>query len=90
MGFRIANILKYFQGGVQLNVIPSKLSAIFALRVAIDVNLTQLRNTIEEWCHEAGDGVTCNELTFETDQIATKLDDSNMWWLAFKEASSKM
>ncbi|KAK7597711.1 hypothetical protein V9T40_009936 [Parthenolecanium corni] len=78
------------EGGVQLNVIPSKLSAIFALRVAIDVNLTQLRNTIEEWCHEAGDGVTCNELTFETDQIATKLDDSNMWWLAFKEASSKM
>lgn len=73
-----------------MNVIPSKLSAIFALRVAIDVNLTELRNKIQEWCHEAGDDVRCNELQLDTDQLATKLDNSNIWWLAFKEASSKM
>lgn len=75
---------------MQPNVIPSKLSAIFSLRVAIDVNLTQLRNTIDEWCHEAGDGVMCRELTLDTDQDVTRLDDSNMWWQSFKEASDRM
>ncbi|XP_026754819.1 aminoacylase-1-like [Galleria mellonella] len=77
-------------GGVQSNVIPEKLTAVFDIRLAVTVNHVQFENRVKRWCEEAGDGVT-----FEFEQKnpfveCTKTDASNPYWVAFKKATDEM
>lgn len=79
-----------FQGGVQTNVVPNELVAVFDIRLAPDVDHVDFESRIKKWCKEAGDDVF---YTFEekNDYVAnTKLDDTNPFWLAFKDTTDKL
>ncbi|KAK7597710.1 hypothetical protein V9T40_009935 [Parthenolecanium corni] len=82
--------LMALEGGIQANVIPSKLSATFVLRIAVDVDLEKLRNMVQKWCEEAGEGVEFNETWVGKNQSVTKLDVKNPWWISFKNTCDKM
>lgn len=75
---------------MQANVIPSKLTATFVLRIAVDVDLEKLRNMVQKWCEEAGEGVEFSESWVGRKQGVTKLDESNPWWISLKTACDKM
>ncbi|XP_045449959.1 aminoacylase-1-like [Melitaea cinxia] len=82
--------LTMLSGGIQNNVIPEKFVASFDLRLALSVNLEEFENTIKQWCKEAGDGVT-----YEFDQKdeyvpPTSVDDTNVYWTAFKSAMDQI
>lgn len=75
-----------FQGGVQTNVIPNKLTAVFDIRIEPNVTQQDFEAKLDKWCREAGEGVY---YTFEEKNNFvenTKLDDSNPYWLAFKNS----
>lgn len=77
-------------GGCQLNVVPPELFAGFDVRLAIDADFHDLKYTITNWCHEAGEGVWLETLKKNEQTTPTKLDDSNPWWLKFKHECDKM
>jgi len=82
--------LTQIEGGVQNNVVPASLEVGFDIRVAITEDLVALEKKIRDWCKEAGSGV---ELNFEwQDPYAapTKIDASNPYWLAFKQALNEL
>ncbi|XP_058444394.1 aminoacylase-1A-like [Malaya genurostris] len=77
-------------GGVQSNVVPPELMVCFDIRVAIDVKHLELENQLLDWCREAGGGIE-----LEYDQKCpfvkpTKLDGSNPYWVAFKDALDEL
>ncbi|KAI8043868.1 hypothetical protein M5D96_000011, partial [Drosophila gunungcola] len=68
-------------GGVQSNVVPPLLMVAFDCRLALDLN---------KWCDDVGGGI---EITYEQKQPKvppTAIDDSNPFWLAFKEATEEL
>ncbi|XP_053612517.1 aminoacylase-1-like [Plodia interpunctella] len=82
--------LTQIYGGVQSNVVPEKLTAVFDIRLAVTVDHTEFENRIKAWCKDAGEGVT-----FEFEQRnpyveCTKTDASNPFWTAFKGATDEM
>lgn len=73
-------------GGVQNNVIPPQMTLTFDMRLAIDVDHDKWIQQLNQWCEEAGGDI---EIVFEMQQpkvAPTKVDESNKYWVAFKEA----
>ncbi|XP_022177265.1 aminoacylase-1A-like isoform X2 [Myzus persicae] len=82
--------LTMINGGCQINVVPTELSVTFDIRLAIDVDIKKMMETVEEWCRSAGPGVY---VQFKDNPIRvrpTKVDDTNPWWIAFKNECDKM
>ncbi|XP_015115331.1 aminoacylase-1 [Diachasma alloeum] len=82
--------LNQLKGGVQTNVIPEELIAVFDMRIPPTIDHEEMEQKILGWCKEAGEGVT---ITFEQKNPrieSTKLDDSNPYWLAFKSSCDKL
>ncbi|XP_013187319.1 aminoacylase-1 [Amyelois transitella] len=82
--------LTQIYGGVQSNVVPEKLTAVFDIRLAVTVDHAEFENRVKTWCKDAGDGVS-----FEFEQKnpyveCTKTDASNPFWIAFKAAADEM
>ncbi|KAL0880830.1 hypothetical protein ABMA27_002014 [Loxostege sticticalis] len=77
-------------GGVQSNVIPEKLTAVFDVRLAVTVDHTQFENMVKKWCKEAGEGVTYEFEQKNPNVECTKLDATNPYWIAFKTATDEM
>jgi len=78
--------LTQLRGGVQSNVVPPVLEAVFDIRIAVTVDIPAFEKQIRDWCEEAGGGI---ELEFEMKNPfvePTKIDSSNAYWLAFKKA----
>ena len=69
-----------------MNVIPDKLSLGFDIRIAPDVDHEKFENMIKGWCEEAGKDVYYRFENKEDFIENTKLDDSNIFWVAFKKA----
>ncbi|XP_051172662.1 aminoacylase-1A-like isoform X2 [Leptopilina boulardi] len=78
--------LTMLKGGVQVNVVPDVLSAAFDIRVSPFINHTKFIETIDGWLKEAGDGVNYTVISKDSPTEITKLDSSNIYWLAFKKA----
>lgn len=81
--------LTKIQGGVQANVIPNNISAVFDLRLDPGVNHDEFEEMLRQWCREAGEGVHFTFIEKNKYVENTKLDDSNPFWLAFKKACDK-
>ncbi|XP_002137025.2 aminoacylase-1-like [Drosophila pseudoobscura] len=82
--------LTQLRGGVQSNVVPPLLEAVFDIRIALSVDVDAFEKQIRDWCQEAGGGI---ELDFEMKcpyVEPTKLDASNPFWLPFKEALEQL
>ncbi|XP_053989592.1 aminoacylase-1-like [Hylaeus volcanicus] len=77
--------LTMLKGGVQTNVLPASLTAVFDIRIDPSIDQEEFEATIKKWCQEAGPDVT---YSFEEKNVKienTKLDDSNPYWTAFKK-----
>jgi aminoacylase len=71
-------------------VVPPELVLGFDCRVATDVDPEKLAATFDSWCKEAGPG-TYIEFTRKDNSIPnTRLDESNPYWLGFKNECAKM
>ncbi|XP_004529658.1 aminoacylase-1 [Ceratitis capitata] len=82
--------LTSLNGGVQSNVVPPTMEAVFDMRLALNVDHDDFEKQLNKWCEEAGGGV---EIKFEQKQPkveATKIDNSNPFWLAFKRATTEL
>jgi len=78
-------ICPHLQGGVQTNVVPTELTAVFDVRVTPSVDHEEFEATIKQWCEEAGTDVTYSFEQKNPKVENTKLDDSNPYWIAFKK-----
>lgn len=67
-------------------MIPQELSVGFDIRIAPDVDHQEFENMIKSWCEEAGQNVSYTILEKDTPVENTKLDESNIFWVAFKKA----
>lgn len=77
-------------GGVQVNVIPPQITLTYDMRIAVDVDLVQWEAQLWEWCKEAGGEI---DIIFERKDPAaatTKMDESNRYWTAMKEATDEL
>ncbi|XP_043487472.1 aminoacylase-1-like [Polistes fuscatus] len=82
--------LTQLKGGVQTNVIPNELIAMFDVRLDPSVDHDEFEAKIKKWCEEAGEGVF---YTFEQKNPKienTKLDDTNPFWIAFKRTCDSL
>uniref|UniRef100_T1H1B2 Peptidase M20 dimerisation domain-containing protein n=1 Tax=Megaselia scalaris TaxID=36166 RepID=T1H1B2_MEGSC len=76
--------LTRLEGGVQTNVIPSRISLGYDIRIALNVDIQQFEKTIAKWCQEAGGDIEIDFEIKEPEIKVTKLDDSNIYWVTFK------
>ncbi|CAG5118368.1 unnamed protein product [Candidula unifasciata] len=74
------------EGGVQPNVVPAALSAVFDMRIPPTENLAALKKKISQWCQEAGDDVITEMLVDGNSSETVSLTDENPWWIAFQSA----
>ncbi|XP_044741964.1 aminoacylase-1-like [Chrysoperla carnea] len=82
------NLTKLF-GGVQNNVVPPELSAMFDVRMALTLDEVAFEKQILQWCKEAGEGVTI-EFKRNKRVPVTSLDNTNPWWIAFKSVTDEL
>lgn len=67
-----------------MNVIPSELKVGFDIRIATDVNHVEFEKMIQGWIKEAGEGISYRFEEKNPFVENTKLDQSNPFWMAFK------
>lgn len=77
--------LTIISGGVQLNVVPAEFTLNFDVRISVTENIEQLERNIYQWCAEAGSDVKVHFLVKCQRIEPTKLDESNPYWIAFKD-----
>ncbi|GAB0100277.1 hypothetical protein DMENIID0001_162900 [Sergentomyia squamirostris] len=78
--------LTQVSGGMLHNVVPNLLTVTFDIRVAIDEDHDKLTEKLQGFCNEAGGGIEL-EFSLKNPKFpATKIDDSNPFWVAFKAA----
>jgi aminoacylase len=82
--------LTQMSGGVQTNVIPPEFIITFDCRITPQHDIKKWQETIDQWCKEAGPGVWIEYEQKEDQVTPTKLDNSNPYWLAFKDATDKL
>ncbi|XP_028169805.1 aminoacylase-1A-like [Ostrinia furnacalis] len=82
--------LTQLHGGIHDNIIPEKLSVCFDIRLALSVDHQQFEDMIKRWCAEAGSDVTYTFAQKDCYVASTPLDNTNPYWLAFKEAAEKL
>jgi aminoacylase len=70
-------------------VVPPELLITFDCRIPPEhVNVATWEETVNQWCKEAGVWV---EYPVKQPQILpTKLDNSNIYWVAFKKSTDKL
>lgn len=76
--------LTIIKGGVQRNVIPAEMSAIFDMRISVNTDIDTFEQQLNRWCDEAGGNITIKTLERSEKEKATQVDDSNPYWVAFK------
>ncbi|XP_034117714.1 aminoacylase-1-like [Drosophila albomicans] len=77
-------------GGVQNNVVPPKLEAVFDLRIAVTQDAAALEQQFRDWCVEAGGGI---EIVFERKDDfspATNIEATNPFWTAFQQGLAEL
>ncbi|RVE55002.1 hypothetical protein evm_000422 [Chilo suppressalis] len=82
--------LTMLSGGIQNNVVPEELTVSFDIRLALTDSQKELEETVKQWCKEAGEGVRYEFEQKDPEVAATAADDSNPYWLAFKQAAEEL
>lgn len=75
---------------MQTNVIPSELVAMFDIRLDPSVDHEKFETMIQNWCKEAGEGVFYMFEQKNPKVENTKLDNSNPFWIAFKNTCDSL
>ncbi|XP_032680891.1 aminoacylase-1-like [Odontomachus brunneus] len=82
--------LTVLKGGVQINVIPVELTAMFDIRLQPQENPDDFEALVKRWCEEAGPGVSYFFCLKSPKIMGTKTDDSNPFWVPFKNVFSEI
>ncbi|XP_075970876.1 aminoacylase-1-like [Anticarsia gemmatalis] len=82
--------LTQIEGGIQINVLPEKLSVSFDIRIAADIDHEEFENMISRWCKEAGDDVTFEYVVKNPQIKSTILNDKLTFWTALEKAVNDM
>ncbi|XP_049789271.1 aminoacylase-1-like [Schistocerca nitens] len=82
--------LTMVEGGMQANVIPPEMSAVFDMRLNPHIDFDEMERRMRQWCSEAGDQVELEFLQKEARQQVTDLGPDNVWWAAFQRAADKL
>lgn len=79
-----------WQGGLQPNVVPPELSAVFDIRITPHWTLAYMEKLIGDTCAEAGPDVTYKFVQHSNITAKTAVDDSNVWWTLVKGVTDKL
>ncbi|CAH0555895.1 unnamed protein product [Brassicogethes aeneus] len=90
MGDVTAINLNVIHGGVQTNVTPAEIKFGLDCRVTPKEDFKTFEKMIESWRSEAGSGVTIDFVEKWLPVPATKLNDENPYWMAFKKATEAL
>lgn len=71
-------------------MIPPEFVIVVDCRIPITVDLKKWEETIKRWCSDAGQGVRVEYEQKQPQVPATKLDNTNPFWIAFKEATDEL
>ncbi|XP_076756605.1 aminoacylase-1 [Xylocopa sonorina] len=82
--------LTQLKGGVQTNVVPVSLTAIFDIRLDPSVDHNEFEAMMKRWCQEAGSDVTYSFEQKNPKIENTKLDESNPFWIAFEKTCNDL
>lgn len=83
------NVTK-INGGKQRNVLPAFIELTVDIRMALDVNLEEFESMINSWTKECKRKVDVEFVTKEPFCPPTKIDDSNIYWIAIKGALDEL
>lgn len=78
------------KGGKQRNVLPPLVEITVDVRMAVTVDVVEFEKMLNRWAKESGENIEIEYLVKEAYQPATKTDDSNIYWKAFKQATEKL
>lgn len=78
------------EGGVLSNVIPPDFTIMTDFRLAVDVNHDEFEEMFKHWCTEAGENIEYEWDLKDPFIPPTKLDESNIYWHAFKAAVDEL
>jgi len=81
--------LTLLKGGIQGNVVPQELTAIFDVRLAIDVDQVAFEEQINQWCEEAGGNITVNYLVKTPKSQFTTADETNPLWVVLQNTTKE-
>ena len=84
LGFKyiavIIIFIKWIQGGVQVNVVPSELAAYFDIRVNPWTDTDEMDRQLLEWCEESGEGVTMEFIAEKIQKSSlTSIESGSLW-----------
>ncbi|CAL8088927.1 unnamed protein product [Orchesella dallaii] len=77
-------------GGLQANVVPPELSAVFDIRITPHWTLDSMKKLLDETCANAGSDVTYKYIQHSNITAQTPVDDSNVWWTVFKGVTDEL
>ncbi|CAG8593399.1 4524_t:CDS:2 [Ambispora leptoticha] len=80
--------LTILQAGVQHNVIPQEAKAGFDIRVSPHFDLPRFKQIIEEFVYTEPDA-ELEYVQYHGDNSLTAIDDSNVWWVVFRDFCQK-
>lgn len=69
-----------------ISVVPPQFKVTVDIRLAIDVDHVEFENMLKKWCKEAGGNIEIEYEQKEPRIEPTKIDESNIYWTAFKSA----
>lgn len=73
------------KGGIQQNVVPPEITMSVDARMSVNIDYEQFDRDIINWCKQAGDGIEIQFIQKLARIEPTKLNDDNLFWLAFKK-----
>ncbi|EFN75485.1 aminoacylase-1A [Harpegnathos saltator] len=82
--------LTIVKGGLQNNVIPQEITAVIDVRLPPSRDPDEFEAIVKRWCEEAGPGVSYSFVEKNPQVKGTRIDDSNPFWMAFKNVFSEM
>src|SRR5690348_12293927 len=77
-------------GGLQANVVPPELSAVFDVRISPNWPVDEFQKFLDSLCAEAGPDVTYEFLQYSNITDSTSLTADNLWWTTFKNVCDKL
>lgn len=80
--------LTMIEGGVQYNVVPAEMRAIFDIRLSEGLSREELLKKVDGWCKDAGEGVNF-EFKYLNESTITKLSENLPWWAVFEDVCEK-
>ncbi|PIO65717.1 hypothetical protein TELCIR_12595, partial [Teladorsagia circumcincta] len=78
--------LTILNGGVQANVLPEKFEAYFDIRITPTTDFDEFERMLGKWCKDAGEGVTYEFISKDTNRNMTPTSADDPWWSAFEKS----